>query len=121
MKIPLELIRPSPNPIRTSWGEDGLRELTESIKEQGLIVPIKVRSIGDAYEIIYGHRRAEACRRAGMHEIECIVDGMDDTNALIQAWIENSQREDMSALDRARALRVSKRARRWQADEREYS
>jgi len=144
MNIALDLIQPSPHPIRSSWDEGKMQELTDSIKEQGLIVPIKVRPANDetsryigqleryghgwdqaeehdyshywdheAYEIVYGHRRAEACRRAGMEHIEAIVEGVEDTNALIQAWIENAQREDMSALDRARALRSIQEMTGW--------
>ncbi len=104
MKIELSQIKPSPNPIRTTWDEDALNELAQSIKEQGLIVPIKVRPIADEYEIVYGHRRAEACRRAGLEEIECIVEGMDDTENVIQALIENVIREDMTAVDKRDAL-----------------
>lgn len=144
MQLRLDLIQPSPNPIRSSWDEGKMQELTDSIKEQGLIVPIKVRPANnetatyisqlerygcgwdqaeehdyshywehEAYEVVYGHRRVEACRRAGLESIEAIVDGVEDTDALIQAWIENAQREDMSALDRARALRSIKEMTGW--------
>lgn len=58
------------------------------------------------YEIVYGHRRVEAARRANLTEIEAIVEGVDDTNALIQAGIENIQREDMAPLDKARWLQT---------------
>jgi len=104
MKLALDLIQPSPSPLRSSWDEDKLRELTESIKEQGLIVPIKVRPVNGQYEIVYGHRRAEACNRAGLTEIECNVEEMEWAGAQIQALIENIQREDMEPLDLARAL-----------------
>lgn len=113
MLIPLDKIKPSPNPIRSSWNEDKMQELVQSIQEQGLIVPIKARPNGDCYEVIYGHRRVEACRRAGLAEIECIVERLIDTDVLIQSWIENVQREDMSALDRARALRSIQKATGW--------
>ena len=62
MQIPLDLIKPSPRPVRSTWDEDALNQLAQSIKEQGLIVPIKVREIGGEYEIVYGHRRVEALR-----------------------------------------------------------
>jgi len=102
--IPINQINPSPHPVRSSWDEDAMQELAQSIREQGVIVPIKVRPIGSDYEIVYGHRRVEAARRAGLEEIPAIVEGVEDTDALIQALIENVQREDMSHLDIAKAL-----------------
>lgn len=136
MRIALELIKDSPRPIRTSWDEDALNELAKSIAEQGVIVPIKVRPANDAarlmadywpadpddeinaemaieeghgrpeYEIVYGHRRVEAARRACLTEIDAVVEGVDDTAALVQALIENVQREDMSDLDQGRAYKT---------------
>jgi len=100
MNIPLDKILPSPHPLRTSWDEDKMAELAQSVKEQGVIVPIKVRPTDtDLCEIIYGHRRVEAARRAGLKEIPAVVEGVDDTDALIQALIENVQREDMEPQD----------------------
>lgn len=104
MKIKLSDIKPSPGALRKTWSEEGLDELAQSIKEHGLIVPIKVRPTNGKYELVYGHRRVKAMRRAGIEEAEAIVDGIDDTNALIQALIENVQREDMNPIDIAKAL-----------------
>lgn len=150
MEIPISLITPSPKPIRSTWAEDKMQELAQSIREQGVIVPIKVRpanektatyiatldKYGDGwaqddrgnahfaifqdsiqedeegniwfadeqYEVVYGHRRVEAARRAGLETIPAIVEGLDDDEALIQALIENVQREDMSDVDKGRAL-----------------
>ena len=58
------------------------------------------------YEIVYGHRRVEAARRANLTEIEAIVEGVDDTAALVQALIENVQREDMPPVDEASGYRL---------------
>jgi ParB/RepB/Spo0J family partition protein len=113
MQIALSLIQNSPTPVRTTWDEDKLNELAQSLKEQGLIQPIKVRPLGDEYEIVYGHRRVEAARRAGFELIDATVEGMDDQQALIQALIENLQREDMTAMDTARALKALKEVTRW--------
>lgn len=174
MRIPLSLIRPSPTPVRTTWDEDKMNELAQSIKEQGVIVPVKVRPVAEwvancprqqnkrwpmfcaefcqyalekygqdgvenapgfcpwcryaengpldfdeeeweeagipegwqPYEVVYGHRRVEAARRAGLDEIEAIVEGVTDDDALVQALIENIQREDMQPLDVAHALQT---------------
>ena len=101
----IDLIQPSPNPIRKTWDDDKMDELAQSIKEQGLIVPVKVRPTDNAhYEVVYGHRRVEACRRAGLDKVEAIIEGMDDTDTLIQALIENVQREDMNPIDKGKAL-----------------
>lgn len=181
MKIPLELIQPSPTPVRTTWDEDKMNELAQSIREQGVIVPIKVRPVkewiencprqqdkrwpmfcaefyqhglekygqdgmdyapgpciwcqiaegnGDdvdeetledygipadwkPYELVYGHRRVEAARRAELVEIEAFVEGVEDTDALIQALIENIQREDMEPLQIARGLDALKQRTGW--------
>lgn len=106
--VPLSLVGPSPNPVRKTWDEDKMQELAASIKERGVIVPIKVRPAGDGYEIVYGHRRTEAARRAGLDEIPAIVDAPDDTDTLIEALVENILREDMAPLDVARGLQAVK-------------
>jgi ParB family chromosome partitioning protein len=103
MKIKLSEIHPSPNPVRKTWDDDKLAELAQSIDKHGLVVPIKVRPNSGGYEIIYGHRRVEACRQNNAEEIESIVEGLDDTRALIEALIENLQREDLSEEDEGAA------------------
>lgn len=113
MQIELSLIKPSPHPLRSSWDEDKMQELTDSIKTQGLVVPIKVRPDNGCYAIVYGHRRAEACRRAGFDSIESLVEGMDDLDALLQGWTENAKREDLSPLDRGRSLRLIQQETGW--------
>jgi len=101
MNIELSKIKPSPAPIRTTWDEDKLQELAQSIQEQGLIVPIKVRPTDNShYEIVYGHRRVEAMRLAGIDETDAIVEGVDDTTTLLQAGMENLSKEDMTAFDK---------------------
>lgn len=102
--VSLSLVRPSPNPIRKTWDEDKMQELAASIKERGVIVPIKVRSDLPGYQIVYGHRRVEAARRAGLTEIPAIVEESNDTNTLIEALIENLQREDMTPYDKGAAI-----------------
>lgn len=165
MLLPISSIRPASDPIRKSWDEDKLNELAQSIAEQGLIVPTKVRPHPDVeacsahgfvalsadesmdssdettdciecrfmlhafwgqenlerdwfeydegeitparpFEVVYGHRRLEAMRRNGATEIECVIEGIDDMGALVQALIENVQREDISPIDEAHAYQV---------------
>jgi len=108
MKININSIKGSKNPIRTSEDKEKMDELVQSIAQQGLIVPIKVRPDGDAYEVVYGHRRLHACKELGLAEIECIVEGVDDRNHIIQALTENIVREDMSEPDIARTIKAMK-------------
>jgi len=116
MKIQVKQILPSPEPVRTQMEPAKLDELSDSIKEQGLIVPIKVRPIDDKYEIVYGHRRFAASKMAGLKEIECYVEGVDDLNAAIQAGIENVHREDMNSIDKARWLSGIRDLTGWNAE-----
>jgi len=113
MEIRLDIIAPSPNPIRTTWDEGKMEELTQSIREQGVIQPIKVRENGQGYEIVYGHRRVEAAKRAGLTTIPAVIEQLDDDNALIQALIENFQNEDMTPLDKAHGLQDLKQRTGW--------
>lgn len=111
--IDIRLIRPSPNPIRKTWDEDKMQELAASVRERGVIVPLKVRPVGDEYEIIYGHRRVEAARRAGLVEVPAIIEAADETESLIQALIENVQREDMTPYDKGAAVLRLREATGW--------
>jgi ParB family chromosome partitioning protein len=90
-----------------------MKELTQSIKEHGLLQAVKVRPVGDEYEVVFGHRRVKACRRLELTHIEAVVEGVDDPTALIQGLIENVVREDLSAMDKARGLKALKDATGW--------
>lgn len=106
MKIRLKEVKPSPRPVRSDWDHASLDELTRSIQKQGLLLPIKVRPAqGGGYEIVDGHRRVEACRRAGLEEVEAVVEGLDNDTSYIQALVVNEVREDLSLMDRARSYR----------------
>jgi ParB family chromosome partitioning protein len=95
-------LRPSKDRVRVTVGEEGLDALALSIKEHGQEVPIKVRPNGKGYEIIYGHRRAEASRRAGLKTIIAIVEDVDDGEALLKQILENECREDVPDIEKAR-------------------
>ncbi len=86
---------------RTVFGKEKLQELTNSIKEQGIIEPILVRQKGGQYELIAGERRLRAGKAAGLSVIPAIVKDFSDEQSLELALIENLQREDLSALDEA--------------------
>jgi ParB/RepB/Spo0J family partition protein len=83
-----------------------LEELTESMKDAGQVVPIKVRKNGAGYVLVYGHRRVQAAKAAGHKTIEAWVVDVSDDDLLTQSLIENVIREDMAAVDIAKALRL---------------
>ncbi len=117
MKIKLADIKPSPRAIRKTWSEEGLEELAQSIKEHGLIVPLKVRPTNGKFELVYGHRRVKAMRRAGIQEAEAFVEAVDDTEVLVQALIENVQREEMAPIEISQTLFAIQEETGWSQKE----
>lgn len=97
--------RLQPNPFQPRRGYDvaALDELAESIRQQGILQPLLVRSAGDDYQIILGERRWRAAQQAGLETVPCIVQEVEDRQALEMALIENLHREDLNAVERARA------------------
>lgn len=90
---------------RTRMDEGALQELAASIRAQGLMQPILVRSIGDdQYEIIAGERRFRAARLAGLDEVPVLVKNVPDQVAAAMALIENIQREDLNPLEEAQGI-----------------
>jgi len=101
MKIPIEKIASSPKPIRKTWDEEKLKELSWSLLEEGQVEPIGVYETGEGYTIVWGHRRVEAARRAGWSEIDTLIVLQDEIDNLVQAGIENLSGEEMTADDKA--------------------
>jgi ParB family chromosome partitioning protein len=90
---------------RSHMDEAALNTLAQSIKEQGLMQPILVRSIGEGkYEIIAGERRWRASQIAGLSEVPVLVKDVPDENAAVMALIENIQREDLNPLEEAQGI-----------------
>ena len=90
---------------RKIFDEENLQELSNSIKEQGMIQPIIVRKSKDnsaKYEIIAGERRWLAAQKAGLHEVPVVITDADDLKSLEFAIIENVQRNDLTAIEEAR-------------------
>lgn len=102
MKIELNKIKASPKPIRTSWDEERMCDLANSLKEEGQVEPIGVHADGEKFTIVWGHRRVEAARRAGWYDIEAVIVPQDEVNNLIQAGIENLAKEEMSVDDKSK-------------------
>jgi ParB family chromosome partitioning protein len=102
-EIPLSKIKPNPYQPRTIWKEEQLNELTQSIRENGVIQPIIVRRIGENYEIIAGERRFRAAIQAGLERIPALVRSATDEEMLELALVENIHRSDLNAIERAKA------------------
>ena len=104
--LPVASIRPSQYQPRRHFDEAGLDELAASIKAQGLIQPIVVRALGRGqYELIAGERRLRAAKKAGLGEIPAVVRDIPAQSVLAVALIENIQRQELTALEEAQALR----------------
>ena len=105
-KINISQIIPNPSQPRKKFKDQDLKELSSSIKNQGLIQPIIVKPTTDnQYLIIAGERRWRASQLIGAHEIDCVVKDLDDTNVLEAALIENIQREDLNVIEEASAYK----------------
>ena len=105
-RIPLDLIQRGKYQPRADFNEAALEELALSIKSQGLMQPIVIRSIGpQKYEIIAGERRWRAAQIAGLDTILAVVRTVSDESAIAMSLIENIQREDLNPIEEALALR----------------
>ncbi len=103
VQIPVSRIQPSRYQPRLNFDEEAMTELTESIRQNGLVQPITVRAVDDHYEIIAGERRFRACQRAGFTELPCYVLSPSENQAAELALIENIQREDLTAVEEAKS------------------
>ena len=105
-KIDISKIYPNKKQPRKNFDEKEIKELSESIKNQGLIQPIVVRETSSKnYEIIAGERRWRACQLAGLHSVNCVVMSVDDKSVYELALIENIQRENLNVVEEARAYK----------------
>jgi ParB family chromosome partitioning protein len=102
-QVPLNQIRPSPLQPREDFDPQSLEELTQSIKEKGVIQPILVRRRGDYYELIAGERRFRAANILNLKEIPVIIKDVDDRDSLELSLIENIQRQNLNPMEEARA------------------
>jgi ParB family chromosome partitioning protein len=103
--IATEALYPNPFQPRRNTDDENIGSLADSIQQSGLLQPVSVRLENSRYEIIAGERRWLAARKLGMTEIPAIVRDASDEEMLELALIENIQREDLNAIDRARAYR----------------
>lgn len=105
LEIDLDLIEPNSEQPRTRFEEEGLNDLAQSIKANGIVQPIVVRRKGGRYEIVAGERRWRASQKAGLQKIPAIIKEIADDKLLELALIENIQRQELNAIEEARAYR----------------
>jgi ParB family chromosome partitioning protein len=103
-QLDIDLIEPSPYQPRTRFREEALDELARSIKSSGIIQPLVVRPLGNRFQLIAGERRWRAAQRAGLTKVSVIVRNVPDALALEMTLVENIQREDLNAIEAARAF-----------------
>jgi ParB family chromosome partitioning protein len=102
--IPIDQIDANPFQPRSDFNADELASLTESVRVQGVLQPILVRShpaAPERYQIVAGERRFRAAMQAGLTEIPTILRAMDDSDAAVVALVENLQRQDLNAIEEA--------------------
>jgi len=105
LNVDIDLIEPNAEQPRTRFTEDNLEDLAQSIKVNGLIQPIIVRRKNSKFEIIAGERRWRASQKLGLQKIPAIVKDIKDEKLLELALIENIQRQELNAVEEARAYR----------------
>lgn len=103
--VDINKIQPNPNQPRTHFNETLLQELSESIRENGVLQPLLVRKKGQKYEIIAGERRYQASKIAGIEKLPVIIKDVDDQKMLELALIENLQRSDLNPIEEAKGYK----------------
>lgn len=103
--VKITMVEPNRNQPRKNFDEDSLQELSDSIKQVGLIQPILVQDRNDHYEIIAGERRWRAAKMAGLKEIPVIIRDYSEQEIMEISLIENIQREDLNPIEEALAYK----------------
>lgn len=106
LELDIDLVSPNPEQPRTRFSEESLEELTQSIRSNGIVQPIVVREKQDGrFEIVAGERRWRASQRAGLKKIPAVIKEVSDEKLLELALIENIQRQELNAIEEAKAYR----------------
>lgn len=103
--LPISSIKPFKGQPRKRFDREDLEELTDSIKQNGVLQPLLVRKSGTGYEIVAGERRYQAAKAAGLSEVPVIIRDISDDDVFKLALIENLQRSDLTPLEEARGYR----------------
>ena len=105
LEIDLDLIDPNSQQPRSRFTEEKLEELAQSIRANGIVQPIVVRKRGARYQIVAGERRWRAAQKAGLQKVSAVVREVADEKLLELALIENIQRQELNAIEEAKAYR----------------
>ena len=105
-KVPVDQMVPNPHQPRTGIAESDLTDLTQSIRESGVLQPILVRRVGQTLQIVAGERRWRAAKQAGLTEVPVIIRETTDQESAVFALVENLQREDLNPLEKAQAFKT---------------
>lgn len=114
LEVRIEEIRPNPWQPRTGGSEEALKGLVESIRANGVLQPIVLRRQGaEGYELVAGERRWRAAGKAGLKEVPAVVREVEDGEMLLLALLENIQRENLNAIERARGYAELMKSVEW--------
>jgi ParB family chromosome partitioning protein len=105
VEVPIEDIIPNRFQPRLTFNEQGINELSDSIKQHGIIQPLVVRKLGDKYEIIAGERRYKAATQAGLTKVPVVISDIDDNKSAEVALVENIQRRNLTAIEEAKSYK----------------
>ena len=105
LQVPIEDIIPNRFQPRISFDDKALQELSNSIKQHGIIQPLVLRKLGDKYEIIAGERRYKAATMAGLTSVPAVVANIDDNTSAEVALVENVQRKDLTPIEEAKSYK----------------
>lgn len=105
IEVELDLIEPNAEQPRTRFTEENLENLTQSIRVNGIIQPIVLRRRGARFQLVAGERRWRAAQRAGLKKIPAIIKEVSDEKLLEIALVENIQRQELNAIEEAKAYR----------------
>ena len=106
VELPLDELRPNPYQPRKKFDDEALEELTLSIKEHGVFQPIIVKKTIKGYDIVAGERRFRASKKAGLTTIPAIIKDFSDDEMMQISLLENLQREDLTAIEEAKAYKA---------------
>jgi len=104
LSVPVSMLQPNPQQPRGAIDGDELGELAASIRANGILQPILVRRVADRYEIVAGERRWRAAQLAQLENVPVLVRSVTDDDSAVFALVENLQREDLNALEKAKAF-----------------
>ena len=102
--LPADRVLPNPAQPRTSFADDALLRLADSIRQYGMLQPLTGRRLGEDWELIAGERRLRAAKLCGLKQVPCLVIAADGQRSAELAIIENLQREDLNLFEQASAI-----------------